>query len=187
MLPHELLKVLAGELERLGLEFAVTGSMASTAYSVPRVTHDIDVVVALPPEKVPEFIAAFPPPDYYISEEAVRVAVAASSQFNIIHPTSGLKIDVMVAKDDEFDRSRMSRKRRLATGSQFATYFASPEDVIIKKMEFYEMGASDKHLRDIGAILRFQSDHIDREYIAEWAGKKGLLEIWNAILASFPP
>lgn len=34
-------------LERLGLPYFVTGSAAGIAYGEPRMTHDIDIVVAL--------------------------------------------------------------------------------------------------------------------------------------------
>ncbi len=58
----------------------------------------------------------------------------------------------------------------------------NPEDVIIKKMDFYKQGSSEKHLRDITGILKISGDAVDKAYIAEWAKSLGLTEIWNAIL-----
>ena len=60
--------------------------------------------------------------------------------------------------------------------------FASPEDVIVKKMEFFRLGESEKHIRDICGILRTQGGKIDRAYIQHWAARLGLTEIWDAIL-----
>ncbi|MEK7300945.1 MAG: hypothetical protein AAB072_07580, partial [Nitrospirota bacterium] len=60
--------------------------------------------------------------------------------------------------------------------------FASPEDVILKKMEYYREGGSEKHLRDIGGILRVSAGMIDEPYIGEWADRLGLREIWDAVL-----
>jgi len=59
----------------------------------------------------------------------------------------------------------------------------SPEDVIIKKMEYYKMGGSEKHLRDITGVLRVSGDRIDHAYVSDWTERLGLEEIWNAILA----
>lgn len=59
--------------------------------------------------------------------------------------------------------------------------FATPEDVIIKKMDFYKEGGSEKHLRDITGILKISGDIIDYSYISEWVKRLGLTDIWNAV------
>ena len=55
--------------------------------------------------------------------------------FNIIHPEGGLKIDVIVPTT-EFDRSPLSRSVRAPAFNGRDACFVSPEDVIIKKMEY---------------------------------------------------
>ncbi len=92
----ELLRFLVTALENLNLPYFITGSTVTIFYGEPRFTNDIDVVVDLPGEEVSAFCRRFPDGDFYVSEEAVRDAVARRSQFNIIHPRSGLKIDVMI-------------------------------------------------------------------------------------------
>jgi hypothetical protein len=117
-----------------------------------------------------------------VSEDAARDAVIRHSQFNILHPTSGLKIDVIVPDRSAFNKSRRARRRsELATG-EFSTWYASPEDVILKKMDWYRMGESERHLRDITDVLRVQGAKIDRGYIEAWAAQLGLSEIWAAVL-----
>jgi hypothetical protein len=64
----------------------------------------------------------------------------------------------------------------------FEVVFASPEDVIIKKMEFFEIGGSDRHLRDIAGVLKISGDKIDRDYITTMASRFGLSDIWQSIL-----
>jgi len=64
----------------------------------------------------------------------------------------------------------------------FTAGFASPEDVILKKMEYYKEGGSEKHLRDITGILKISGEKIDRPYIVSWAERMGVIEIWEAIL-----
>src|SRR5436309_2263540 len=124
----DLLKHLVNTLERLGVPYLLTGSMATIAYGEPRFTNDIDVVVAMTPAHVPAFCAAFPAPEYFCSPEAATQAVQQRFQFNVLHPASGLKVDVMVATDSEFDRCRLARGIRLAGGPEFEATFAAPED-----------------------------------------------------------
>jgi hypothetical protein len=180
--PSELLHYLVRVLEEIGIPYLVTGSTATIAYGEPRFTNDIDVVVDLHLDQVPALCAAFADPEYYLSRSAAETAVRRRHQFNIIHPSSGLKIDVVVASDSPFDRNRFARRRRLPGGEDFEVTFGSPEDVIIKKMEYYREGGSDKHLRDITGVLKVQGDRLDRQYVAQWATRLGLQEIWEMIL-----
>jgi len=69
----------------------------------------------------------------------------------------------------------------LVTAENFEADFAAPEDVIIKKMEYYREGGSEKHLRDITGILMTTGDDVDRLYIERWAQQLGLGDIWEAI------
>lgn len=177
----ELLRFTVAALERIGVPYLVTGSVATIFFGEPRFTNDLDVVVDLPADRVAEFCAQFPPEDFYLDREAVTRALLRRGQFNIIHPRSGLKIDVMIAGDSAFDRSRFSRAVRVSPAADFTASFASPEDVIVKKMEYYRMGGSDKHLRDIAGVLRVSGEGVDRRYIEEWSERLGLTEVWDAI------
>ena len=178
----ELLRRVTGVLERLGLRYFVTGSVATIFFGEPRFTNDIDIVVDLPPAKISAFCAEFPEEDFYLSEESARRAVARRGQFNLIHPRSGLKVDFMVPGDSALDRSRFLRARRLSSGPDFEAYFSSPEDVILKKMEFFQEGHSEKHLRDIAGVLKVSGDQVDRSYIEDWVSKLGLEEVWEEVL-----
>ncbi len=104
------------------------------------------------------------------------------NQFNITHPASGLKIDVIICRNDAFDRSRFERVRRITPLEGMEANFSSPEDVIIMKMRYYKEGESERHIRDITSMLRISSDIIDRGYIEEWVKKLGLMDIWAAIV-----
>ncbi|MEX2285437.1 MAG: hypothetical protein WD648_00030 [Planctomycetaceae bacterium] len=182
MEPFELLPYLVQTLERLRLPYLITGSTATSLYGEPRFTNDIDVIVDLREQQVAAFCAAFPDPEYYLSEVAVREAIKQHRQFNIIHPTSGLKVDVIIPKDTPFDRSRLSRGIRLAAGPGYNASFASPEDVIVKKLDFFRQGGSDKHLRDIAGVMKIRRDELDLSYINHWATELGLLDVWAAVL-----
>jgi hypothetical protein len=187
MAPSELLRILTGVCERLEIPYLVTGSMATIAFGEPRLTNDIDVVADIPMSQVEEFCRAFPEPDYLCQLDAARDAVARHFQFNILHPSSGLKIDVMIPNDTEFNRSRLIRGVKVSISESCNANFASPEDVIIKKLEYYQEGRSDKHLRDIAGVVKIRGEHLDFAYIQTWADKLGLSDLWHKFLQSMPP
>ena len=180
----ELLRAFTRILEQLRLRYFVTGSVATIFFGEPRFTNDIDIVVDLPASRIREFCGAFSPDEFYISEETVQRAVAKKGQFNVIHPASGLKVDVMIPKEDAFNRSRFARVRRLRPAPDYDAAFASPEDVILKKLEYHRDGGSDKHLRDIAGILKISVEQVDLAYISEWSSLLGLTEIWEKVRAA---
>ncbi len=180
---HEVLQRVVETLESLHVGYLVTGSVASMAYGEPRLTNDIDIVAEIDEGHIGGLMAAFPREEFYISEEMIRQAVSEHGQFNIIHPASGLKVDIIVKQDTPFDRSRFGRIRRIFPAQSYQANFAAPEDVIIRKMESYREGHSEKHLRDITGILRISGDEVDRGYISEWATRLNLTDIWESVQA----
>lgn len=177
----QLLRYVVDRLERLKLPYLVTGSIAAAFFGEPRFTNDIDVVVRLPMRHVAALCAAFPSTDFYVSVEAARQAVRTHGQFNIIHPASGLKVDVMIPDNSSFNESRFARSTRVTPEVGYEAVFASPEDVIIKKMEYYREGGSDKHLRDVAGILKISGERMDLDYIVDWAMRLDLTEVWRVI------
>jgi hypothetical protein len=183
----ELLRRIVLAFEGADVEYLLVGSVASAAYGEPRLTLDIDVVADIPEDRLARFLSFFPREEFYVSWDAVSEAVRQKRQFNIIHPASGLKVDVVVRKPDAFDRSRFSRKRAIRVFPDLPAVFASPEDVIIKKLEYYRDGGTEKHLRDISGILRVSGDGLDLEYIKRWADAKDLSDVWLAVLSRSKP
>ena len=180
--PHDLLAVAVGILERLQIPYLVTGSVASMAYGEPRLTNDIDIVAAIQPDHIESLLSSFPESEYYLSREMIEKAIQTSGQFNIIHPASGLKIDFIIRRNTPHDESRFARRKRLRPAKAYEAYFAAAEDVILKKMEFYKAGESEKHLRDITGILKISGSDVDREYISTWADRLGVTDVWAAII-----
>jgi hypothetical protein len=181
MVPYDLLARVTEVFESLSIPFFVTGSVASIAYGEPRMTIDIDIVVDLKHDDMDRFCSFFRAEEFYLSRVAIEEAIARRSQFNIIHFETGFKIDIMIPKSSEFEISRMSRTKRLPIGQGRESVFASPEDVILRKMQYYKEGLSDKHLRDIAGILRIQKNAINYDYISHWSRILRVPEVWENI------
>ena len=177
----DLLKKVVDVFERLGIPYLITGSVAAMAFGEPRFTNGIDIVAAIDEKHVKDLMMSFPSDEFYISEEMVREAIHRQGQFNIIHPGSGIKVDVIIKQVTPFNNSRFERLLRIHPAESYQANFAAPEDVIIKKMEYYKAGGSEKHLRDITGILKISGETVDWNYITKWAKRLDLTEIWSAV------
>ena len=180
--PYELLEIVVGILDRLNIPYLITGSMAAMAYGEPRLTNDIDIVAAIENRHIAGLLEAFPSDQFYLSEDAMHEAIRRQRQFNIIHPASGLKVDIIIREDTPFNISRFSRTRRIKPGAGYEANFAAPEDVILMKMRYFKEGGSEKHLRDIAGIIKISGSEIDHAYISFWAEKMDLTEIWEKVM-----
>jgi hypothetical protein len=178
----DLLRHVCTVLENQNLPYLITGSQATIAFGEPRFTNDIDIVVSLGLNQLDAFLKSFPAEEFYLSRDAARDAIARHSMFNIIHPSSGLKVDVIIPGSSEFERNRFERGRKVRVAPDFTATFASPEDVILKKLQFFKIGGSDKHLRDIAGVLKVSGAMIDRDYIDLNAEQFGVADIWQRVL-----
>ena len=70
--PYELLQKIIEVLDRLEISYLVTGSVAAMAYGEPRLTNDIDIVAGIDERHVAGLLEAFPPEEFYLSEEMIR-------------------------------------------------------------------------------------------------------------------
>ena len=70
-----------------------------------------------------------------------------------------------------------NRKPVDVEGDKF--WLAPVEYVILRKLEYYREGESEKHLRDISRILAFSSDEIDFNMLAGQINKRSLEKEWK--------
>jgi hypothetical protein len=178
----DLLKFAIEALEKLCIPYAIVGSFASSAWGESRFTQDIDILIDLKPGQIKSLCEAFAPPDYYVSEAAAQEAVRRPSQFNVIHPASGNKIDFMIASPAKWTTAQLRRRKRIALFPDRDADVAAPEDVILGKLLYYREGGSEKHIRDITGIVKVSGQYLDRDYLARSAAQLGVADMWEAIL-----
>lgn len=172
-------------LDRLGITYAVGGSMASSAYGAVRFTEDADITVEPFEGTAQEFFECVKA-DYYISKEAMLQALEQRSSFNVIHLESAFKIDVFVRKDSPYEKQLFSRRRALRLGDAMGKSFSvlSPEDIILLKLQWYDSGgrASQRQWDDVLGILKIQANKLDSKHLGKWAGILNVEELLeNAI------
>ena len=124
----------------------------------------------------------FPHPDFYVPPEEVIIAEVARQErghFNIIHTGTSFKADVYPTGRDELNAWAFRNKRPVQFQGE-TLVLAPPEYVIVRKLEYYREGGSDKHLRDIRGMLAVSGDEIDRPLLTRAVSALGLDEPWRA-------
>jgi hypothetical protein len=172
----DVVRDVSNRLNAAGLEFMLTGSMAMNYYAQPRMTRDIDLVIALTASNAWEISTIFAP-DYYVSTEAVRDAITRESMFNLIHEDSITKVDFIVRKHSPYRLEEFGRRKRIEI-EDFTTWIVSKEDLIISKLDWAKDTRSNQQFGDIRNLL---STGCDLNYIAHWTEILGLGSLWSEI------
>jgi hypothetical protein len=179
----ELFLLFIRPMNRAGIRYIVTGSIAAIFYGEPRLTHDVDFVVFLNQQDVERLNEIFPAADYYVPPSDTIIAELSQvrpGSFNIIHMDSGFKADMYPTGRDEFNAWAFRRKRPIQFEGE-TVLLAPPEYVIVRKLEYYREGGSEKHLRDIRSMLAVSGDQIDRSELNHWIQRQGVENQWKEV------
>lgn len=163
--------------ESADIPYMVVGSLSSIVYGEPRMTKDMDIVIDVRAQDAYKIEKLFPLEGFYCPPpEVLKSEIVSRGQFNLVHHDSGLKIDVMIRKQSPHAMEEFNRRHKISFWKGFAAFMAKPEDVVIKKLEFYREGGSEKHLTDIRGIL--VNTEVDRDYIEKWVTSLSLQNEW---------
>ena len=155
--------------------------MAAIFYGEPRLTHDVDFVVFLRDADIRRLVEVFPAGEYYLPPVETIAAEARREQrgyFNLVHLGTGFKADFYPTGRDELHAWAFRLKRSVQYEGEIVM-LAPPEYVILRKLEYYREGGSDKHLRDIRSMLAVSGGRIDRPALDEWIERRGLQTEWR--------
>jgi hypothetical protein len=162
----DVLKLVAERLQCADIAYMISGSIALNYYAQPRLTRDIDIVVALrleDAERVTELFAA----DFYVDTDAVRNAIAQLGMFNIIHYDQVMKVDFIVRKETPYRQEEFAR--RIAVEIDSATmWLVTAEDLLLSKLAWAAESHSEMQLQDVRNLIRSVA-YLDWTYIEPWA------------------
>ena len=108
----KILRDVIDKLDSTGITYMLTGSFALGYYAQPRMTRDVDIVLAVKEQNIKALISSFER-DYYISESAVSSAIKNNTMFNIIHYQDLIKIDFIVKKKGEYRDLEFERRQKI--------------------------------------------------------------------------
>lgn len=176
-----LFQIFTSRFQSLNINFIISGSVASIVYGDPRVTHDIDLVIDIAKHDVDNLAKVFTNGEFYLPpKEVINLEINRSSRghFNIIHMETGFKADVYLSGNDEFQKWALQNRREIKFDASLLP-IAPIEYLIIKKLEFYKEGKSQKHLTDIEAMLRESGDLINEKFLNAKLVQFGLEKEWE--------
>lgn len=168
--------------ERLGIDYCIGGSVASSAYGIARATMDVDLIAKIETKHVDNLVKALEK-NYYVNAGMIINAIQEKSSFNLIHLETVLKIDVFILRDQPYDLNAFERRQTdtLDEESTRKFYLFSPEDVILSKLRWYHLGGrlSQQQWKDVLGVLKVQGDRLDLKYLKYWASKLNLSDLLN--------
>jgi hypothetical protein len=160
----EVLGLVSDRLTSLGLPFMLTGSFALAYYATPRMTRDIDIVLAIDARSVEALVDGFRA-DFYVDGDLARAAIESESLFNLMHLESGVKVDLIVRKSSRYRHLEFERRKPI-TVAGVSTWVVSREDLILSKLVWARDTASEMQRRDILSLLEGDAD---MNYVRHWA------------------
>jgi hypothetical protein len=166
------------QLERAGVPYMITGSVASSYHGEPRATRDLDIVIDPDPGGMDRLVGELEAAGLYVDAEAAHAALDHRTQFDAIDGATGWKVDFLVRKDRLFSREEFGR-RTLANLLGTPAWIASPEDTMIAKLEWAAAGGSDRQLGDVASMLDIGGASLDLGYLERWVADLGLDAAWR--------
>lgn len=183
---------LVQSLNLLGIDYVLGGSFASGTWGQPRYTNDIDVAIYIDTTHVGAMVEAFRS-NFLVSESEFLDALASDEEYRsaqLLHLAELFKIDVFLPRPSAYAESVQLRARTVAVAGSVQCRCLSPEDTVIHKLRWYELGnrVSDRQWNDIVQVIEVQGSHLDREYVRQWARHFGLSElVEEAFSEALPP
>lgn len=182
MTAAETVRTVLRSLDEAGIPHMLVGSFASSRWGLARTTHDVDLIIDPTHEALTRFEQLLGETDLYVGPDPHQ-ALDLRDQFNVVDPSSNWKVDLIIRPDTDFERNRFTRRveSRLM---EHPVWVSSPEDTVLAKLLWAQMGESERQLRDAAGILDVRGEAIDNKYLDHWAAELGVTELLEGIRAA---
>ena len=183
-------------LEGMQVHYMIGGSVALAVWAVPRMTHDLDLVVDLPPTRISEFCAHFPPERYSLDPDALRAAFQQRDRpslgmYSFTDRDTGLKVDLFPLRaNDPAQQAALGRRRTVEILEEQPAAVYAPDDLLVQKLRWYANSESERQFRDclnlVLTDLQRPAAEIAWEYVDSWAEQLGpaVRQAWTTVQAA---
>jgi len=164
--------------------YLLGGALAGAVWGEPRSTLDVDLVIALRPEQIPALSAELEQRDILIPADIMQTQLEERrGDLAIVgyHLSTGFKAELFPLREgDALRASALARRELVELDPPLErVYVHTPEDLILYKLQYFDLSAQTKHTRDIVGILLARGPTLDYAYLAKWAGQLGLQQTWR--------
>lgn len=157
------LQKIVSALETESLDYMIVGGFAVNFYNRARFTNDIDLVLQIYPRHVELLMKHFP--EWIDAIPDFKKSAAQGQLFNFFDYESGIKYDIVPYVDSDYAWTAFQRRRRVDFLG-VNCYVSSIEDLIIAKLQWYNMSNSEKQLGDIEYLLNELG--LNMQYLQVW-------------------
>lgn len=185
-------------LDHLGITYVIGGSVAAVVHGEYRMTRALDIILSLTSRDRQALAAGlredftFLPSD--ITDAFNRIPEAREdwrkrASFCAYDKATGFQLDIYLSSGRPFERMQFLRAVTVPIPGEGGGFLriASAEDTILAKLEWYKLSPSDRHWRDIQAILYVQGDALALAYLHTWAESLGITDLLTLALQGQPP
>ena len=172
--------------ERLDIPYLIGGSLASAVHGTARSTLDADLLADIKVEHIDPLVEMLSG-DFYIEPEAIRDAIKFRTSFNVIHLPTSFKVDIFLQRNREYDKQQFANRHLItvSVAPERQAYFASAEDTILTKLEWYKLGneVSETQWRDVIGIIKVKRHSLDVSYLRKHACELNVLDLLEQVLS----
>lgn len=172
----ETLKLVIDKLDEGKFSYYLTGSMAMSFYSVPRMTRDSDIIIQITGKEVDKFVKLFRE-EFFVDENMINDSLTSDIMFNIFHKKNFFKIDFILKTREEYEDVKFERRKRLKING-LEVNVISVEDLIISKLYWAKDSQTEMQLNDIRTLMKLSYDEM---YVNNWINRLNLKEIYQKV------
>jgi hypothetical protein len=186
--PVQITQRIVRELEDLKIQYYIVGSLASSLHGIPRATQDVDIIADISFQHIPKLVNALKE-EFYIDGDMIKEAIQRRKSFNLIHYETMFKADIFIPKLDTAAQEEMDRRQQyqVSDSSQNLLYLASAEDIILNKLQWFQMGGgvSERQWNDVLGVIQIQHKTLDRSYLERAAQQRGVADLLEKVFNEF--
>lgn len=182
--PAEVARQLADGLEAAHIPYALGGALAYAYWGVARGTHDVDINLFIPPDRLAAALDCLGLAGLTIDHAAALVS--AETRGDARGSVGDVPVDLFV----DSIPLHQEAARRIVTVSLFdrPIRILSAEDLAVLKMLFFR----GKDIVDVERLLVLQGAHLDRRYIRHWlvdavGDNDERVQKWDDLCNTFAP
>lgn len=166
---HDVIAETVKALKAAGVEYAITGSVASGVHGEPISTLDVDMIVRMTPRQAKQVAAALPQ-RFYRNEETMIEAARDGGLVNLIDMDTSFKVDLSFVSPTPFHLAVFRRRKPMEFepgGPKFDV--VSAEDIILMKLVWRIDSQSAKQWETALGVARAKGARMDWKYLFEQA------------------